>query len=91
MIRCLRKWKAINGTGSLNKTEGKTISEWGEKEGLDKHAEAAEERSSSEIEISLPRQGLSPETERTNQKNFPSPMETDSEQSNEGWSSGRSF
>ena len=66
----------------LDKREGKMMSEWGEKEGLDKHAEAAEERSSSKREISLTRQGLCPEMEQTNQKDFPRPMETDSEQSN---------
>lgn len=39
---------------------------------MDEHTEAAEERSSSKREISLTRQGLGPETERTKQKDFPS-------------------
>lgn len=48
------------------------MSERGEKGGMDEHTEAAEERSSSKREISLTRQGLSPETEWTKQKDFPS-------------------
>lgn len=79
----LKKWKVESHQRDWqSRQEIRENSEWGEKEGLDKHAEAAEEKSSSKIEISLTRQGLGPETERTNQKNFPSPVETDSEQSN---------